>query len=75
MAPHLVTDQSAHKDIRIHSFHHTHTHKHTHARTHAHTHTYTHTETHARTHTQTHLIICLFFYTLRPKIFFLYCPV
>ena len=26
MMPHLVRDQSTYKDIRIHSFHHTHTH-------------------------------------------------
>ena len=30
MAPHLVRAQSAYKDIKIHSFHHTHTHTHTH---------------------------------------------
>ena len=30
MAPHLLRAQSAYKDIRIHSFHHTHTHTHTH---------------------------------------------
>ena len=29
MAPHLVRAQSAEKDIRIYSFHHTHTHTHT----------------------------------------------
>ena len=30
MAPHLVRAQSTYKDIRIHSFHHTHTDSHTH---------------------------------------------
>ncbi len=30
MAPNLVRVQSAYKDIRVHSFHHTHTHTHTH---------------------------------------------
>ena len=34
MAPHLVRAQSAYKDIRIHSFHHTHRHTRTHAHTH-----------------------------------------
>ena len=32
MAPHLVRAQSAYKDIRIHSFHHSHTHTHIHTR-------------------------------------------
>ena len=43
MAPHLVRAESAYKDIRIHSFHHTRTHTHTHARTHARTYARTHT--------------------------------
>ena len=34
MAPHLVRAESAYRDIRTHSFHHTHTHARTHARTH-----------------------------------------
>ena len=40
MAPHLIRAQSAYKDIRIHSFHHSHTHTHTQtcAPTHPHTH-------------------------------------
>ena len=46
MVPHLVRAQSAYKDIRICSFHHTHTLSHTHARTHARAHTHTHTHTH-----------------------------
>ena len=47
VATHLVRAQSAYKDIKIHSFRHTHTHTHTrtHARTHIHTHARTHTHT------------------------------
>ena len=47
MVPHLVRAQSTYKDIRIHSFHHTHTHTHMCA----HTQTHKHTHTHACTHT------------------------
>ena len=46
MVPHLVRAPSAYKDIKIHSFYHTHTARHTqaaHARTHTRTHTHTHT--------------------------------
>ena len=43
MAPHLVRAQSAYKDRRIHSFHHTHTHTHTHTKMLTHTCTHTHT--------------------------------
>ena len=38
MLPHLIRAQSAYKDTRIHSFHHTHTHRCTCARTQTHTH-------------------------------------
>ena len=48
MAPHLVRAQSAYKDIRICSFHHTHIHACMHI--HKYTHTYTHTHTHTHTH-------------------------
>ena len=62
MAPHLVRAQSAYKDIRIRSFHHTHTHTHTLSLslslslslTHTHTHTHTHTLSLSHTHTHTH---------------------
>ena len=58
MAPHLIRAQSAFKDIRIHSFHHTHTHTQKHARARARTHTHIththHTHTHTHTHKQTH---------------------
>ena len=40
MVPRLVIARSTYKDIKIHSFRHTHTR--THARTHAHTHTHKH---------------------------------
>ena len=51
MVPHLVRAQSAYKDIRIHSFHHTHIQMHartqpdTHIRMRARAHTHTHTHT------------------------------
>ena len=54
MAPHLIRAQSAYKDIRVHSFHHTHMHTHAHTCTHMHTHTHAHTHTHMYTHTCTH---------------------
>ena len=49
MAPHLIRAQSAYKDIRIHSLHHTHTHTHTHI--HTHTDACAHTPRHTHTHT------------------------
>ena len=56
MAPNLIKAQSVYKNIRLHSFHHTHTHMHAHMHTHActHTHTHTHTCMHTCTHTHTH---------------------
>ena len=70
MVLHLVRAQSAYRDIRICSLHHTRTHTHTHTHTHTdacthtpkhthtHTHMYTHTLslslTHTHTHTHTH---------------------
>ena len=56
MVPHLVSAQSAYRDIKICSFHHTHTHTHTHTHRCMRTHTQTHARTHAQaTHTQTHM--------------------
>ena len=54
VAPRLVRAQSAQKDIRILSLHHTHTHTHTHARVHTHTISLSHTHTHAISLTNTH---------------------
>ena len=59
MVPHLIRGQSAYKDKRIQSFHHTCTR--THIYTHTHTHVYTHTHTAGDKCTQTYLKDILWF--------------
>ena len=65
MAPHLVKAEGAYKDIRIHSFHHTHTHTHIprHARTHPDKHSHAHTQTH--THYSSFMIVMSGYFNLR----------
>ena len=59
MAPILVRAQSAYRDIRVHSFHHTHAR--THARTHTHARAQAHTHTHAYT-IQIHTLLVMDWY-------------
>ena len=59
MVPHLARAQSAYKDVKIHSFHHTHTHTQTHTPRYTHT-GHTHTHTHIHTHTlQIHALLVM----------------
>ena len=58
MAPHLVRAQSAYKDIRIHSFHHTHISSHTHTHTHTHK-ARTHAHSRERTRLTSWTLECL----------------
>ena len=69
MAHRLVRAQNTCKDIRIHSFHHTHTHTCTYVSTHARTHTHTqkHTHTHT-THADTHTHTCTHTHTTNTRI-------